>query len=79
MRMHIEVDDDLMAMVDRIAGSRGRSAFVRTAIEQAIQSAARWSDLESAAGSIANEGHDWDPDAAGWVRDQRRADSRRAG
>jgi len=77
--MHIEVDDDLVAKVDRLAGSRGRSAFVRTAIEQAVRSAVRWSDLESAAGSIPDEGHDWDTDAGRWVRDQRQADSRRAG
>ena len=79
MRMHIELDDALVAKVDEMAGARGRSAFVRLAIEQAVRQATRWSDLEAAAGSIDDEGHEWDTDPAGWVRTQRRADSRRAG
>ena len=79
MRMHIEIEDDLIAQVDRIAGARQRSAFVRNAIEAAIREATRWSNLDAAAGSIADEGHDWDTDPSAWVRDQRRADSRRAG
>ena len=79
MRMHIEIEDALVARVDEVAGPRGRSAFVRSAIELAVRQANRWSHLEAAAGSIADEGHDWDSDPAGWVREQRRADSRRAG
>ena len=79
MRMHIEIEDDLISQVDRIAGARQRSAFVRNAIEAAIREATRWSNLDAAAGSIADEGHDWDADPSDWVRNQRRADSRRAG
>jgi Arc/MetJ family transcription regulator len=79
MRMHIEIDDALIAKVDELAGSRGRSAFVRSAIELAVRQANRWSDLDAAAGSIPDQGHEWDTDPAGWVREQRRADSRRAG
>jgi hypothetical protein len=77
--MHIELDDRLVADVDQLAGPRGRSAFVRTAIEQAVRQAQRWRDIESAAGVIDDQGHDWDADPAAWVREQRRADSRRAG
>jgi predicted transcriptional regulator len=79
MRMHIELDDRLVEQVDQLAGPRGRSAFVRTAIERAVQQEQRWADLEAAAGAIQDEGHDWDADVAGWVRGQRHADSRRAG
>jgi predicted transcriptional regulator len=79
MRLHIELADELVADVDQLAGPRGRSAFVRAAIEQAVLQARRWSDIESAAGTIADEGHDWDADPAAWVREQRRADARRAG
>ncbi|MGH8965495.1 MAG: CopG family ribbon-helix-helix protein [Actinomycetes bacterium] len=79
MRMHIELDDELVAKVDEIAGPRGRSAFVRTAVQRAVRQEIRWADLEAVAGAIADEGHDWDADPATWVRDQRRADSRRAG
>jgi predicted transcriptional regulator len=77
--MHIELDDELVARVDALTGHRGRSAFVRAAIEWALQQEQRWVELESAAGSIDDRGHAWDPDPAGWVRDQRHADQRRAG
>ncbi len=79
MRMHIEMDDILVAQVDELAGAWGRSAFVRRAIEQAVQLEQRWNALRSSAGAVAGEGHDWDVDPAAWVRDQRRADPRRAG
>jgi len=79
MRMHIELDDRLVAQVDEIAGPRGRSSFVRDAILQAVRQARRWEDIESAAGAISDEGHDWDEDPAAWVRRQRHADPRRAG
>jgi len=77
--MHIELDDELVAQVDQLAGARGRSAFVRAAIRAAVRQATRWSQLESAAGSIPDHGHDWDADPAAWVRQQRHADVRRAG
>jgi Arc/MetJ family transcription regulator len=79
MRMHIELDDALVAKVDELAGPRGRSAFVRLAIERAVEQAVRWASIEEAAGAISEEGHDWDADPAAWVREQRRADVRRAG
>jgi Arc/MetJ family transcription regulator len=78
MRMHIGFDDALVAKVDELAGPRGRSAFVRLAIERAVEQAVRWASLDEAAGAISDEGHDWDADPAAWVREQRRADARRA-
>lgn len=78
MRMHIELDDGLVAEVDRLAGPRGRSAFVRTAIQAALRQAARWADIEATAGALEGD-HEWDADASQWVRDQRRDASRRAG
>jgi Arc/MetJ family transcription regulator len=79
MRMHIELDDELVARVDALTGPRGRSAFVRAAIEWALRQEQRWAELESAAASIDDRGHAWDADPAGWVREQRHADQRRAG
>lgn len=79
MRMHIELDDALVRQVDQIAGARGRSAFVRSAIEQALRQEIRWAALESAAGALAESTHDWDADPAAWVRAQRHADVRRGG
>lgn len=79
MRMHIELDDRLAAQVDELAGPRGRSNFVRAAIEQAVESEIRWQQLEAAGGAISDEGHEWDSDPAGWVHQQRRGDARRGG
>lgn len=79
MRMHIELDDDLVAKVDAIAGARGRSAFVRSAVARAVEQTRRDERLRVAAGSIPDTGHDWDGDPASWVRQQRRSDARRAG
>lgn len=77
--MHIELDDDLVAEVDEIAGTRGRSAFVRRAVARAVEQERRWSALKSAAGALEGRAHEWDADPAAWVRAQRRADPRRAG
>jgi Arc/MetJ family transcription regulator len=77
--MHIELDDALVAQIDKLSGPRGRSAFVRSAIERAIRQELRWTDIEGAAGAIADQGHEWDTDPGGWVREQRRADVRRTG
>lgn len=79
MRMHIELDDDLVAQVDQLTGPRGRSAFVRAAVEQAIAQRRRWAEIEAAAGQIGERDHEWDDDPAAWVRQQRQADSRRVG
>lgn len=77
--MHIELDDELVAQIDELSGPRGRSAFVRSAIERAIRQEFRWSDIEAAAGAITNQDHDWDDNPAAWVQEQRHADARRAG
>jgi len=77
--MHIELDDDLMAKVDELAGPRQRSAFVRAAVEQAVRQEQAWLAIERAAGAIGDTGHEWDEDPGAWVRAQRRADGRRAG
>jgi metal-responsive CopG/Arc/MetJ family transcriptional regulator len=77
--MHIELDDRLAEQVDNIAGPRGRSGFVRHAIEEAVEEEQRWRHLEAAAGSISDTGHEWDDDPAEWVRLQRHGDPRRGG
>lgn len=79
MRLHIEIDDALIAEVDRLAGPRGRSKFVREAVKDAVDERRRWVLIRSARGVIPSGGHDWDDDAAAWVREQRFSDSRRTG
>lgn len=79
MRMHIELEDGVVARIDRVAGKRRRSEFVRAAIAAALDHQARAGLIMSAGGAIADHGHEWDADPAAWVRAQRDADDRRAG
>lgn len=79
MRLHISLDDDLVARLDRRAGRRGRSALIEAFVRRGIEDAERWDDIEAALGSIEDTGHEWDEDPAAWVRLQRSADGRRTG
>lgn len=78
MRLHISVDDELVAELDRRAGERRRSAFIAELIRRGLDDEHRWDDIESALGAISDGGHEWDDDPAAWVR-QQRSDQRRAG
>lgn len=71
MRVNIDLDKALIRRIDEAAGPRGRSAFVREAIEKALDQKLRLEDFRSAAGSILDEGHEWDADPGEWVRRQR--------
>ena len=79
MRVHITLDDALVAELDQRAGVRRRSAFIAEIIRRTLDDEQRWDDIESSLGSLSDEGHQWDDDPADWVRRQRRSDSRRAG
>jgi len=78
MRLHISLDDATVAAIDRRVPRRGRSQYIEAAVQATIQNEARWDSLRSAFGSIPAEGHDWDQDPAGWVREQR-SDTSRSG
>ncbi|MEL7210998.1 MAG: hypothetical protein AAGK32_22665 [Actinomycetota bacterium] len=79
MRVHIALDDDLVAELDRRAGPRRRSAFIVELIRRGLDDEQRWDDIEAALDTVADTGHEWDDDVAGWVRAQRRGDERRRG
>lgn len=79
MRLHIALDDDLVAELDRRVGPRQRSAFIAELIRRGLDDEQRWDDIEAALGAIADTDHEWDEDVAGWVRAQRRGDDRRTG
>jgi len=79
MRLHIALDDELVAELDRRVGPRRRSAFIASLIERGLDDERRWDDIASALGQIEDTGHDWDSDPAEWVRAGRHGDSRRAG
>ncbi len=78
MRLHISLDDELVAELDRTVAPRDRSRFIGHAVRQALDEDKRRAALQAALGSIDDTGHDWDDDPAEWVRRQR-SDERRAG
>lgn len=79
MRLHITLDDGLVAELDRRAGRGRRSAFIGRTVERALGDERRWEEIEASLGSIEDSGHAWDADPAAWVRASRRADARRLG
>ena len=79
MRIHIALDDELVAELDRRAGARRRSAFVAELIQRGLEDERRWDDIESALGAVSDSRHEWDDDPAMWVRRQRQGDWRRSG
>ena len=79
MRLHISLEDELVADLDGRVGVRGRSAFIAATIRQALEDEHRWDEIEAALGTVPDAGHDWDDDPAAWVRIQRHADRRRVG
>jgi predicted transcriptional regulator len=79
MRLHINLDDDLVAELDRRAGRRRRSALIERMIESALEDERRWEQIEGSLGGVEDRGHEWDRDPAAWVRAERRHDSARVG
>jgi plasmid stability protein len=79
MRVHVNLDDDLVRELDERAGVRGRSAYIAATLQRALDDERRWEDIAAAAGALADRGHDWDSDPAAWVRAQRRSDRDRIG
>jgi len=79
MRLHIALDDELVAELDRRVGPRRRSAFIAQLIERGLDDERRWDEVEAALGQISDTGHDWDADPSTWVRAERHEDQRRAG
>jgi Arc/MetJ family transcription regulator len=78
MRLHISMDDDLVARVDEAVGPRQRSSYITHAVRVALDEDHRRAALRASLGSIDDFGHEWDDDPAAWVRRQR-SDDRRAG
>jgi Arc/MetJ family transcription regulator len=79
MRLHISLEDDLVAELDRRVGRRRRSAFIGQTIRKALEDERRWEHIEAALAALPASGHDWDDDPGAWVRAQRHGDVRRVG
>ncbi|MDQ6746546.1 MAG: hypothetical protein M3010_00355 [Candidatus Dormibacteraeota bacterium] len=78
-RIHLNLDDDLLGDLDRLAGPRGRSAFIAAATAEKIEHESRWELILSAIGTVPEDGtHAWDGmDAGEWVRQERQRGSKR--
>jgi hypothetical protein len=59
MRLHINLDDDLVRQIDDVAGPRGRSKLIREAVEIEVERRRRQAALERLVGSM--------PDFAPWM------------
>ena len=79
MRLHIQLEEELVEELDRRVGPRRRSAFIAEAVRRALEEERRWELLESTLGSIGDRDHAWDDDPGAWVRSQRRGDAARVG
>ena len=79
MRMHLEIDDAIVTEIDELAGPRGRSAFVREAVRDAVDRRRRAYRIRQSAGVVRDGGHEWDADPAAWVQSQRAGDPKRVG
>jgi len=79
MRVHITLKEEVVRELDKRVGRRRRSSFIGRAVDAALDAERRHEAIDQAIGSIPDSGHEWDQDAAGWVRRQRRFDSRRVG
>jgi len=79
MRVHVNLDDELVRELDRRAGARGRSAYIAATLRRALDEERRWEDVAAAVGTVEGSGHEWDEDPAAWVRAQRSADRQRVG
>jgi len=79
MRLQISLDADLVHDLDLRVGRRRRSAFIASAVREALDDERRWNDIEAAMGRMAEIKHEWDDDPGSWVRSQRAVDSSRVG
>ena len=76
MRIHVVLDDDLVAEIDRRFGDRKRSEYITRVVRTAIDNEQRWDEIEANLGALTDSDHDWDADPAAWVRSQRRGERR---
>jgi metal-responsive CopG/Arc/MetJ family transcriptional regulator len=79
MRMHISLEDELVAQLDQRVGARRRSAFISATLRKALEDERRWEDIEAGIGALAGSEHEWDTDPAAWVRAGRTGDPARLG
>lgn len=79
MRVHISLDDELLAQLDERVGVRRRSAFISETVRRALEDERRWEDIEAGLGALSQTEHEWDEDPARWVAAGRSGDPGRVG
>lgn len=73
MRLHLVLDEDVVKEIDSIAGKRGRSKFVREAVEVRLDEDKRQLEaLERLRGSMPDFAAFMTPE---WIRKERRQES----
>lgn len=72
MRLHLNVDSELLDEVDALAGPRGRSRFIRDAIETRVEAERSRAALFEAFGAAPTFGDHLGED---WIREGRRRDT----
>jgi len=72
--MHITLDDELVNRIDELAGTRGRSRYIREAVEARLDIDARLAARRSAFGSIPDFAPWMTPE---WISQNRREEGRR--
>jgi metal-responsive CopG/Arc/MetJ family transcriptional regulator len=55
IRVHISLDDDVLAELDARVGSRRRSAFIAETIRHALDDQRRWDEIEAALGAARDD------------------------
>ena len=79
MRIHIQLNDEIVSEIDAVAGPRHGSAFVREAVLGAFDRHRRTRLLRQTAGILGNSEHEWDDDPATRARRQSVGGPRRVG
>lgn len=74
MRMHINLDDALVKKIDELAGSRGRSRYIREAVEGKLDLDARLASRRRAFGAIPDFAPRMTPE---WISKDRKEEDRR--
>jgi len=73
MRMHLVLDENVVREIDSIAGKRGRSKFIREAVEARLdEDKRRLEALERIRGSMPDFAPYMTPD---WIREESRRES----
>ncbi len=72
MRMHINLDDDMVKEIDELAGARGRSRYIREAVEGKLDVDRRLAARRRAFGSIPDFAPRMTPE---WISKDRQRES----